>query len=127
MNINLCLYGTYGHTIIIHLENMIGKTSIKFENPNDKFVYESILSEIQKIKWNLNAINKTLRQEKTSDEHIMISYNTESREMVLNLKKKLDMFGYKVWIDVNGSKFVHFFYKFQTISLHTNGKNTRSK
>jgi hypothetical protein len=84
---------------------MIGKTSIKFENPNDKFVYESILSEIQKIKWNLNAINKTLQQEKTSDEHIMISYNTESREMVLNLKNKLDMFGYKVWIDVNGSNF----------------------
>ena len=84
---------------------MIEKTSIKFENPNDKFVYESILSEIQKIKWNLNAINKTLQQEKTSDEHIMISYNTESREMVLNLKNKLDMFGYKVWIDVNGSNF----------------------
>ena len=77
----------------------------KFENPNDKFVNESILLEIQKIKWNLNTINTTLVQENTSDEHIMISYNTESREMVLNLKKQLDMFGYKVWIDVNGSHF----------------------
>jgi hypothetical protein len=89
-------------SIITRLDNMIEKNNIKFENPNDKFVNESILLEIQKIKWNLNTINKTLRQEKTSDEHIMISYNTESREMVLNLKKQLDMFGYKVWIDVNG-------------------------
>ena len=35
-----------------------------------------------------------------SDEHIMISYNSASRELCLNIKTKLENFGYRVWIDV---------------------------
>lgn len=35
------------------------------------------------------------------DQHIMISYNSASRPLCLQIKSKLEEAGYKVWIDVN--------------------------
>lgn len=35
------------------------------------------------------------------DSHIMISYNTGSRELCLKIKSELEKLNYKVWIDVN--------------------------
>lgn len=33
-------------------------------------------------------------------DHIMISYNRESRDVLLAIKSDLEKYGYKVWIDV---------------------------
>lgn len=38
--------------------------------------------------------------ETTSNEHIMISYNKEHRDICLKIKKELENSGHKVWIDV---------------------------
>lgn len=39
-------------------------------------------------------------EKKEDDKHIMISYNRDSRDMCLQIKKELEGLGHKVWIDV---------------------------
>ena len=58
------------------------------------------------INWNIENLNKTkanlsLIDNQNKNKHIMISYNTGSRELCLKIKEKLESLGYKVWIDVN--------------------------
>lgn len=90
--------------IISILDSFDEKNISKTENSNDKFVFENILSEIQKIKWNLSLIKRNIVvDDGLNEQHIMISYNSASRETCLKVKEKLNSMGYKVWIDVNGT------------------------
>ena len=98
--------------IISILDNLVERNVNQIENPNDKFVYENILLEIRKIKWNLNVINSNILPNISwnEQEHIMISYNSASRETCLKIKDKLNAMGHKVWIDVNGWHIYSLFY-----------------
>jgi hypothetical protein len=51
----------------------------------------------------LNTKNKTppKPEKQTCDKHIMISYNTGSRDLCLRIKQSLEDCGFKIWIDVN--------------------------
>ena len=51
------------------------------------------------MKWNMQ-VERTIGNAATSN-HIMISYNSMSRSICLNIKSKLEALGHKVWIDVN--------------------------
>lgn len=67
-----------------------------FTTPNVHKQCEGILWIIdKKIKTNLVVEEKTIKQ-------IMISYNRESRDLILDIKKELENFlkGFKIWIDV---------------------------
>lgn len=59
---------------------------------------------IDQITWNIYG-NKLEQNESKSEskpaQHLMISYNTASRELCLKIKSKLESFGVKVWIDVS--------------------------
>jgi hypothetical protein len=46
------------------------------------------------------AYNQIAEQKKEENEHIMISYNRESRELCLQIKNEIEKMGFKVWIDV---------------------------
>ena len=70
----------------------------------------SIRNLCKQINWNLNEVeseirskneNTKVRSNETELKHVMISYNTASRDMCLKIKDKLESFGHKVWIDVN--------------------------
>lgn len=62
---------------------------------------KSIDTLSEQIFWNINQ-SKILNEEKISKtgEHIMISYNSASRDLCLKIKSKLEQNGLKVWIDV---------------------------
>ena len=78
------------------------KQFVNTENAN-----EQIKKKIETLKWNLfkkniKESNKNESNEKQIiNQHIMISYNTGSRELVLKIKEKLESYGYKIWIDIN--------------------------
>jgi hypothetical protein len=57
-------------------------------------------------------MNQTIGQK--NQEHVMISYNTASRDLCLKIKAGLELIGYKIWIDVNGKRnsFLLSFYSF---------------
>jgi hypothetical protein len=67
---------------------------------NDEKSQEPVLKSVCKqIEWNLKEkIVEKLPE--TSTGHIMISYNFASRAICLEIKKKLESRGYKIWIDV---------------------------
>ena len=46
--------------------------------------------------------------DQNKQEHVMISYNTASRDLCLKIKAGLESIGYKIWIDVNGNAPVFF-------------------
>jgi hypothetical protein len=71
----------------------------------DKNEPEKNVALCTQIQWNLNqtaAKEATPKPSVASDEgkHIMISYNTASRDLCLKIKSKLEVIGFKVWIDV---------------------------
>ena len=89
------------------------------KDADDKLVFQNMERIIAQIQWNLFEKTTSLHtapstdtppkqiiirdRDQTStksDEHIMISYNSASRELCLNIKQRLESFGYKVWIDV---------------------------
>jgi hypothetical protein len=73
-------------------------TFINAENKNEK-----IKKKIESIKWNLSKKEVKIEsdQKQSNDKHIMISYNTSNREIVLKIKEKLESYGYRIWIDIN--------------------------
>ncbi len=52
--------------------------------------------ELEKI----NIQDNNTSNNKENLKHIMISYNSASRELCLKIKSKLEQLDYKVWIDV---------------------------
>ena len=87
------------------MENILGdlknKDVAKIDDPDEKDIYKSIKELIEQIKWNSNENNHPIKENDPDEEHIMISYNTGSRELCLKIKEKLESFGFKIWIDVN--------------------------
>ena len=49
------------------------------------------------IKTEIDSNKKT---SETTEKHIMISYNRESRELCLKIKSELEKMNYKIWIDI---------------------------
>ena len=49
---------------------------------------------------NQKRVMKSVEESKDDDKHIMISYNSKSRELCLNIKAALEELGHKVWIDI---------------------------
>ncbi len=47
-----------------------------------------------------NQIRLEEKKRKVKNNQIMISYNRESRDLVLKIKKELKTLGFKLWIDV---------------------------
>ena len=62
-----------------------------------------IKKRLEALNWNL--FKKEIKENNpaiTQDQkHIMISYNTSNRDIVLKIKENLESHGYKIWIDIN--------------------------
>ena len=75
-------------------------------NPS-KVKFKSLLKSCEQLIWILEKDqrkNKTTSKKESKDEkdqHIMISYNRESRELCLQIKQKLEEMGNRTWIDVD--------------------------
>lgn len=90
------------------LESLMIRTLV---NEDDTQVYSSIRRVVEQIKWNLNKENRHSGASSigslgalslnSTDQHIMISYNSSSRDLCLKIKRELELMEYKVWIDVN--------------------------
>jgi hypothetical protein len=70
------------------------------DNENEKKVIKVINRLREEINWNLNK-NKHSNAQTHENKHIMVSYNTGSRDLCLKIKENLESSGFKVWIDVN--------------------------
>ena len=79
------------------LRNLMKKYSKKLMNNQENQIYLNITQVIEQIQWNLNTEKRNLQKKQ---QHIMISYNSSSREICLRIKKELESLGHKVWIDV---------------------------
>ena len=71
-----------------------------------QIVYKKLIKTSKQLIWLLNE--KQLESEKQKEEekregggHIMISYNTGSRDLCLKIKESLENAKIKVWIDVD--------------------------
>ena len=74
------------------------------------FTYKKLQSTCQNLLWILDnnknkneviTVEKASQETEASKDHIMISYNSASRETCLKIKAELESLNYKVWIDVN--------------------------
>ena len=70
-----------------------------FVNNDEKNIFKGVEKFIEQLSWNF--IKKTVSDEKLQSNHVMISYNTASRELCLKIKADLESYGVKVWIDVD--------------------------
>ena len=65
----------------------------------------SLTKKLGQLNWNLFEMHKKQTEAKVEIEenqrHVMISYNTGSREFCIKVKEKLESLGYKIWIDIN--------------------------
>lgn len=71
----------------------------RIQNSHDKL--ESISKQIN---WNINKLVSGQNSEdesKQAPKHVMISYNTGSRELCLKMKASLEEAGFRVWMDVS--------------------------
>jgi hypothetical protein len=64
--------------------------------------YIKLQKTCKELLWILK--NKSKNNDNTRKGHIMISYNTASREMCLKIKNDLELLNFKVWIDVTDIK-----------------------
>ena len=90
---------------------LMEKNPNQLANETDKLVYSGMLKVIEQIQWNLNTENRksnlndsykviSQNQPSNNQRHIMISYNSASRELCVKIKKELESMGHKVWIDI---------------------------
>lgn len=69
-----------------------------------EITFKKLLKTCQQLIWLLseNILNtQDNHEESKQNEHVMISYNRESRELCLRIKSSLEQIGLKVWIDVS--------------------------
>lgn len=69
-----------------------------------EITFKKLLKTCRQLIWLLseNILNtQDNHEESKQDEHVMISYNRESRELCLRIKSSLEQIGLKVWIDVS--------------------------
>lgn len=70
--------------------------------------YKKLLKSCKQLMWvlNENKLGSIKKEEAKKEainnegEHLMISYNTGSRELCLQIKESLEEKGFKIWIDV---------------------------
>ena len=84
--------------------------SISTSVDTDLFELE-IIKTCKQISWNMSEakignkkpdfVQETNKKEQDFLNHIMISYNTGSRELCLKIKDDLEISGFKVWMDVS--------------------------
>ena len=76
------------------------KEIVEFLNIKRKKNEKTIVKLCEQIRWNIekNTTDKVI--ETSNGEHIMISYNSASRDLCLKIKSVLENLGFKVWIDV---------------------------
>jgi len=75
---------------------------------DNKTMHKDVIKACKEAQWILTEYGQdepeikeaTEENKKTEDEHIMISYNKNSREICLKIKEELERIGLKVWIDV---------------------------
>ena len=65
------------------------------------FEYKKLKKSCQEFIWILKNEGQNSIESQAKQEHIMISYNTGSRDMCLKIKKQLEQQGFKIWIDVS--------------------------
>lgn len=66
--------------------------------------FKKLLKTCQQLIWLLSEKNLNTQdndEKNKQNEHVMISYNRESRELCLRIKSSLEQIGLKVWIDVS--------------------------
>ena len=80
-----------------HCEKIMWNIKQNAKNP-DVVVQKQSANEIQS---NTSAPKTNVASNADVPNHVMISYNTASRELCLKVKEKLEAAGHKVWIDVN--------------------------
>ena len=85
------------------LADLSTKTAVDSNNENERKVIQIINRLKEDINWNLNKNKKSEAHSELTNEnkHVMISYNTASRDLCLKIKENLESSGYQVWIDVN--------------------------
>jgi hypothetical protein len=66
------------------------------DNKNIHKFCDGIIWSVEKSKLQENIIIDSEKNEKKK--HLMISYNSYSKEICLNIKRELESFGHKVWI-----------------------------
>jgi hypothetical protein len=92
-------------------------SSLAQDNQNASYGHLTQITKARKIAkqmaWSFDEIEKDKLKPSTSrpvlneedennkNKHIMISYNTGSRELCLRIKEELEKNNHKVWIDVN--------------------------
>lgn len=74
---------------------------VKEINSAESFEYKKLKLISSDFIWVLYKIDPESTKTDQKDGHIMISYNTGSREACLNIKNELEQIGYKIWIDVD--------------------------
>jgi hypothetical protein len=84
------------------IENLKKQNVNEIKSEDEKEAYGGVKSFIKQIYFNFNR--KLINAEQTTNHHqtghVMISYNSASRPLCLEIKKDVENFGYKVWIDV---------------------------
>jgi hypothetical protein len=57
----------------------------------------------KQIIWSINQVKTDKKEEKKLNHNgqVMISYNSASRDLCIKIKEKLELSGFKVWIDIN--------------------------
>jgi hypothetical protein len=73
----------------------------KLDNSDRVFDYKKLKKTCKEFLWILEKNSASKLDRKMDDGHIMISYNTESRQTCLKIKKELELLKYRVWIDVS--------------------------
>jgi hypothetical protein len=77
-----------------HIEDLFGQADL--ENKNVKKYAKGIIWSIENIE-NLKENEVNFERKK----HVMISYNRDSRNLCLTMKRELEKLGFKVWIDID--------------------------
>ena len=62
---------------------------------------DDVSEKKEKKSENNEKMSENNEEKSEQQKHIMISYNTGSRELILKIKEKLEAFNFKIWIDVN--------------------------
>jgi hypothetical protein len=79
--------------------------NVQFQELVKKLEHEDLhKNTIKKLKWNMDYQKHTEKEKDGQNkkiEHVMISYNSASRQLCLQIKKELELLNYKVWMDVS--------------------------
>jgi hypothetical protein len=73
---------------------------VDFMKEENEYTRLNLIKNIDSIIWMLNQDVNITKIEKVIPNKTFISYNSESRELCLKIKERLESVGYEIWIDV---------------------------